>query len=358
MEVQNTEVLDQSAQNTAPVETPAAQPVEVAPEVGSDASVTEKPKTFDDIEKFANGESLVKDPKAAKVASQVGDVAQTPAYTPSFKYKVYGEEKELDPRLKSLVKTKEDEEWITKIMSKADGIEGVTTQRDLYRNSYQQIKNQGDQILSMVDKGDYAGVLSSLGAKPSLEQLVDGLKISDDELIRFAYQRATLTPEQKQYYTQAKSLEAQNRDLALQNQQHQELVQNIQIQQREGELSQALSTPDIAPIAQAFDREHGQGAFWEEVRQRGIAHFALHKVDAPVAQMVQQVASRLKVYAQNAAPLAQAQATPAMQSAPTPTKSPAELPVIPVVPTGGTSPARRKFKTFDEMERESNELNS
>lgn len=49
--------------------------------------------------------------------------APAPEYKPDFSYKVYDTVKEFDPRLRSVIKSKDDEAYIRDIVTKAEGLE-------------------------------------------------------------------------------------------------------------------------------------------------------------------------------------------------------------------------------------------
>jgi hypothetical protein len=315
-------------------------------ELSTDTSVQETPETTS-----ANtDEGMSSAPETSEGAEGLQAAAPAPEYKPDLKYKVWGEERELDPRIHGLIKSKEDEEWIKKVFSAADGIDHFKAERDEAKQEYTRVMAEVQNVLKAADLGDYQTIFQSIGIpKPKIHELLTSMGYDKDEIIRHAYELAQLTPEQEQYYSRQRELERQNRELQSSLSQTRQQQYEFEVQTKTQELMQTISQPEISPIVQAFDAHHGSGAFWEEVRQRGIAHFALHKRDMPVQQAVNEVV-RLIRSGQQASPMQQA-ATPALQ-----TKS-QSLPVIPSVGSGGAqTPARKKPKSLDELKRFAAEL--
>src|SRR5690606_30996294 len=106
-----------------------------------------------------------------------------------------------------------------------------------------------------------------------------------------------------------------------------------EVQLKTSELKMVLSTPDYAPLVEAFDQKNGQGAFWDEVCRRG-EYYDLKGSPKQVMDLVNEVGSIAKLLATQAP--VQAQATPAANQQ----VKQNVVPVIPNVSGASASPAR------------------
>lgn len=315
-----------------------------------------------DVELAAINAPDEKEPKAKgdtplNAQAATSATPETPAYTPDFKYKVWGQEKELDPRVRAIIKSKEDEEWIKKQFSAADGVETFKTQAQEARNAQATVMKEVNNVLKAADMGDYKAAFKSMGVDISdIPKVLKGLGYDDRAIIEHAYHLAQLTPEQKAAYAKQDALQRQAQETEMRAQSYETRALQLETRMREQELTQALSHPEIAPIQSAFDQNHGQGAFWEEVKNYGEFVFLKHKKDIPVHEAVVAVARRLS----SGVPQVPQQSQSGFRGQPaqaTAARSPSELPVIPTMPSGGTnSPTKRAVKSVKDIENEYNSL--
>lgn len=297
---------------------------------------------------------------AETAAEEAGEETPKPAaeaapkYEPNFKYKVYGEEKEFDKKLQSLIKDKEVEEHIRSLYAKADGIEGIQGQRDHYRKSYQELNNEVQQVLTSAQKGDIQGVLKSVGVDTSdISKVISGLGFRKEDIIRHAYELAQMSPEQEQAMQRQREMEAQAFEQQSYAQQTQTELQQVQAQLKSIQLDKALSTPEMSPIVEAFDSAYGKGAFWNEVCTRGEYYHSKGNPNVPVEQLVEEIAKFARVGMQNQNnSQAETQSTPTLS----PQRPKEKIPVIPNVNAGTASPARKKAKRLSDLRNMAKEL--
>jgi hypothetical protein len=153
-------------------------------------------------------------------------------------------------------------------------------------------------------------------------------------------QQMELSPDQKRVYDEREAANRERFMLETQFRQQQEQLMEIKVQQREFELQNVLAKPDVQSFVQAFDSRNGQGAFFQECKQRGQSHFALTGEDLTPEQVVQSIVNRFAPMVQAQTQMAQNQGQP---------KAPAEVPVIPNTGSGSSSPAQKSFKSLDEL---------
>jgi hypothetical protein len=285
---------------------------------------------------------LTDDPAPVVAATpSVEAPAPAPAYSPDFKYKVFGETRELDPKVREFIKDKESEEYFKSVFSKADGIEGMKEQREHYRSQYNNLAQEAQKVIAAVDSGNYGEALSQLGVDTkNIGQVMQGLGFRKEDVIKYAYGLAQLTPEQEQAYARQRELEqyARQKDQSV-SEAEQKLMQ-ADVKLRTFELKSVLSTPEYASLVSTFDQSQGQGAFWNHVCERGDYYFR-RGVDKPVHEVVEEVAKTFKAFMPQSQPQ---QGAPAQVVKPS-----ANVPVIPTVGSGGASPARRKVQTLADM---------
>jgi hypothetical protein len=283
----------------------------------------------------------------APMAAVTPEVPLPPTYSPNFKYKANGEEKELDERVRGIVKDKETEEWIKKVFAKADGIEAIQQQREHIRNEYNTLRTEAEKVLAAVDKRDYRGALESLGVNvQDIGHVMQGLGFSKQQIIEHAYNLAQLTPEQEQAHARQRELENRAQQQYSANEQLNQKLYQADVQLKTFELRSTLSTPEIAPLVEAFDKHHGQGQFWNQVCQRG-EYYDLKGQTKSTQELVQEVLAFARVHSP-------AQVTSAPQATPAHTQQ--KVPVIPNVGGGNTSPTRKKISSIESMKQFAQEL--
>lgn len=308
--------------------------------VEKEASPTEGQGGEEEIKK-----SLESQPKELTAEEEP---AKAPDYVPDFKYKVYGQEKEMPESVRSLIKSKEDEEYFRDLFTKADGVEAMKAHREHYRKQFNELQSEVSKVLDMTEKGDLAGALSTIGWNPKdIAKTAQALGWDKRQIIEYAYQLANLTPEQEQYQNQLRQAEQEKLNLAKQQQQLQTQLEQFQVQTRQAELQSALSSPEVAPIKEAYDKIYGPDAFEHEVIKEGQWHFYARKVDMPVQQVVREILERARRIVQ---PQSQQQvSTPQVQ--PTPQRR-EDLPVIPAMGSGSSrAPVSKKVTSIEEMKR-------
>lgn len=91
-------------------------------------------------------------------------------YTPNFTYEVRGEKREFDDRLKSIIKTKEDEDYIRDIITKADGLDIVKSKYENLAKEYDEVLKGSEVLISgyqklkdAIESNDVKGIIESLG---------------------------------------------------------------------------------------------------------------------------------------------------------------------------------------------------
>jgi hypothetical protein len=280
-------------------------------------------------------------PETAPVASEPalpveGAAPPVEAYKPDFTYRVATDVKEFDPRLKGLIKTKEDEQWARELVTRAEGLEInkkslETTTKELteYKTRFEKefipLKKDADQVLQMAEKKDLLSLASVFG-------------FEQKDILDLAYQLVTLEelpPHQRKAYNERNELSRSQYTLRQQNEDMQRELETIRLTQRKTELTNILNSNDYSSIVKDFDSRNGQSAFWNEVVTRGASYAQLHgKVKEP-QELITEI---INVYGLK-------------RETPKPVVSSGQgaLPVIPNTGSSGVAPVMKKPKTLNEL---------
>jgi hypothetical protein len=255
-----------------------------------------------------------------------------PEYKPDYSYKVYDTVKEFDPRLRGLIKTKEDETWVRDIVTKADGLEinkrnleKVQKEHEQMRNEYTPLKRDVDLVLQMKDKKDYGSMFTALG-------------LTKQEIMEFAYKEAQLmelTPQQRAEYDNYNKVQFSQYSLQQQNEDLQKKLGQIELTQRKAELQNALNSTDYGDVAKDFDQRNGPNALYNEVVRRGYFYATVQGIEKSPQEIVSEI---INVYG------LKREAPKLKPSAPK-----VDLPVIPNTGSGSIAPVARKPKTVEEL---------
>ncbi len=143
-----------------------------------------------------------------------------------------------------------------------------------------------------------------------------------------------------------------------QMQQYQEQMQQTQVQVLTNEIDTTLARGEVLPAVQAFDARMGTpGAFRTEVIRRGKAYDAMGQT-VGVGQVVGEVLQLIgfqpgQAGAQTTVPSAASGAGAAGGGTP---NAQAPKPILPKITGNGGSPAKKVFKTTDEIRKHARSL--
>jgi len=272
-------------------------------------------------------------PLSDEVAPAVKAEPAQPAYTPDYTYKVVNEVKEFDPRIKGLIKSKEDEQWARDLVTKAEGLEVnkrnlemTARERDQLKAAYMPLQKDVTQVLHMIDKKDYPSLFAVLG-------------VDKKDILQWAYEEVTvqeLPEHQRKAYNERNELSRKHYTLEQQNQEMREQLQQIQLTQRQTELTNIVNSGDHASIVKEFDQRNGPNAFYNEVVRRGVAHATATGETKSPQDVINEIITvyGLKREAPKATNMSSGQGA---------------LPVIPNTGSSGAAPVMKKIKTVEEM---------
>lgn len=130
-------------------------------------------------------------------------------YSPSYSYKVLDEERTFDPRLHGVIKSKEDEEYLRDLYTRADGL-------DNYKNKYSTVQTEFGsfkQTVTPVIEGFKK--LKTYRDEKKYSDLFTDLGLEEDEVLNYALQVAqerALPEEQRRIIQHNRELERKQRE--------------------------------------------------------------------------------------------------------------------------------------------------
>lgn len=287
-------------------------------------------------------------------------VAAPPPYQPNLSYKVRNQEKKFDDWLVPVIKDADTEKKVRELHEKAYGLEYVKADRENIQKEHHSLKQDvqqrlqpvfetAQQIVHFRDQGNLPAVFKLLG-------------VQNQDVFKWALNFANMSPEARQQMEQNANtgLEAYGAQRQYQSAEHQAIQQSADFKVREFGMMSKYD-PQVSAAVSDFDQQHGQGAFFEQVKRTGLYYYQTQGRDLSVEEAVGEV-MKLFGRGQQAAPLSVVNggapspaAQPNMVSTP---QAPTPKPVIPGIQGSGASPVKRVVSSFADVRKRAEELRS
>ena len=192
-------------------------------------------------------------------------------YEPNFSYKYKDEELEFDERLRSGIKTKEDEDYVRDLVT-AHKAHSAYKELGSIREVEERLgewESRGTELNELTTEIDQLSGLLGLGNSAGFEAFRQHLGIDKKMVMKWASEEAQgmENPELAAQFNQQREMEAQNFHLQYQNQMMQNREEDQLVQQRTVELDTMLGSNEVA---KAYDNLVGTpGSFQQAVIQHG-----------------------------------------------------------------------------------------
>lgn len=269
------------------------------------------------------------------------------SYVPNYKYKAAGQEKELDdPFFRSLIKDAESEKKVRSVFEKIDAFDTVKGQKQHFEGQftsllgdYNNMSHTVTKFNESVSKGDLSSAFRVGG-------------ITKEQVFKWTQQQIQLMempPEQRAQYEQFEQAQAQKSELEERVQSIQQQFETQAVQNRTMQLDFALTRPEVARFAEAWDRGGEPGAFKdlviEEAKKVVYESQAAGKPidlspEQAIAMVMQRFGKRLSVGDATMQVASQAIPGNGQRTAP---------PVIPNVVGKPSSPIKQVAKSLDDL---------
>lgn len=275
-------------------------------------------------------------------------VITPPAYTPNYKVSVRKKEYEIPEEFRPLMTDKEKEKKLHDIFTAVHGIDEVKTHRDQLINEFQSYRQQTEPLLHIAQQVDYLKAKGDLGTTLGL------LGWTKEDAFKWAIKQAeleNLPEDQRRVYDSQREESLKVYELQQKLQDYDQRFQNISVQQRTSELTQAISRSDVAAFAKEFDQRNAQlppdqqTTFKDEVIALGQSYYLRHKVDKPASELVDEL---MRKYGWQ---LNQQVENPGMVQQQVQTQQTKQVPVIPNTGSGQVAPVSRKPQSLDDLKK-------
>lgn len=246
---------------------------------------------------------------------EAAETPETPAYEPNYKFRVGENEFEFDDRVKAVVTSKENEDYLRDIFTKAHGLELSKKRSEEREQKFQQTQSEYGQLRSEHERMQNTfRKLDGLKTE-DFGTFQHAMKIPDQVIVDRALELLALSkdPNPQQAFARANQVYADRFEMLRREDQatvQSQQTQAIQRQMHEMQMSQALSRPEITSFASEYDRRMGQaGAFQEEVKRLGTIEFYQGRYLDPQVAVAQAHERLSKLLGPVAAPTTQPAAT-------------------------------------------------
>lgn len=286
----------------------------------------------------------------------IADPIENPSeddWQPEFKFKVMDQEHEIPEYMRSVI-NKENYDEVRGLYEKAYGLEHVKTKKTALE---EELKGKSEMEKKYLEQNQMLGYMGGLLKNKDYHNLFSQLKIPENDVLQYALDRVKyqdLSQDEKIAYD--KGIEERNKlyTLEKQNQDLQQKFQDQAVQARTAELDNALNTSQYESAVKNFDQRAGKpGAFKEEVIRRGQLHYYQTGQDLSVQNAVDEV---LRLYGNNQQSSGQGMPPNVPNNTQASVNTP-HKPVIPNVPSGGGSPARKLPRTIEDIKRAAEAFN-
>ena len=279
-----------------------------------------------------------------------GDEAAQPVFEANTKFKVLDEEHEFDDFLKSAIKDQDQEKRVRELYEKAYGIETIKEDRQTLRDQLSEEKTKLENITNGLDK------LSTFVEKNDFDSFFDTLNIPKQQILKYALelvQRENWTPEQKAAWEQQRNTAAQAAQYEQQNQELIERNKQLLVEQRNAELTNYISKPEISAVANAYNENLGNDQGFQNFVIGIGQSYAQKGEDISVERAVSEAILHIKAINPSIGRVEGATASPEPKAK---VVEPNSAPVIPNVQGRGTSPVRSTIKSLDDIKKRYSEL--
>jgi hypothetical protein len=325
-------------------------------------TVEEQQETLSVAELKASGSGLIEEaateaveeapaeaePAEAEAATEAEATTEAVAdeYTPDLSYKVYDEVKEFPDWVKDLVKTKELEETVRGVLSKADALDTIKLKHEERGTKLGEVQGNYDNIVGKLNELQHY-----IDGGPALYgELFKQIGLDNQQVVDYVAQllkENDLDPQEKARLQSHRQIQV---DQFQQTKQQQALLdenRRLQADAHEAAYQRVLSLPEVAKVQAYVDQHTGAGAFRKAADNYGQAFFQQHGKDTTPEQAVSQIMEQYKPFLNNIA------ATTASDLAAAKRDLDDGRPtgVIPNVgkANAGTSPVRKKVKSLEDI---------
>ena len=300
----------------------------------------------------ANDESLQEQPENSEIEQTEADEE----WTPEYKYKVYGEEKEMDEWLKPLV-NKDNYEQMTKLLSQAGAFPTLKEKVEAERSRVQQFETQfssiNDQFGEISQQRDRLVKSIETG---NLREMYKILDVDEEKILSYAEELVAAKmgdQTQRQMFEQKYGQMTKELESEFEKQKFESERQNFMQKQHEWEMENTFSRPDVQPLIEEYNqRVNDPNAFKNVVHQIGANEYYSSGKNISVAEAVERAKQMLGL----TGTVSNNQIQPEVQAQPIKKEKPPTIPNF--GGSGATTPVKKRPMRIADLEKEYNQLSA
>jgi hypothetical protein len=284
---------------------------------------------------------------AEKPAEEIAAAApEAEKFVADFKYRADGKDLEVPEFLRPLIKDKASQDQIVTMLKKHDAFDTVSARRD-------QFKNERDVERS--EKQKYAGAIDDMRAtyqRGDIDGFLKKCEISEESMLKWATEKAKYLMGDDAYRAQVDQQNKLRQDAWKNESQantYQTQFQELEAKQLQTEFNYEMLKPEVSSFADSFDKFAGkQGAFIEEVKNRGELAYLREKKTISPGEVIQAIMKQFGSIAQ--APQKVQVEPPKNVVIPKVVVKPApKVATIPTVKGTQASPTKEGFTSMDKL---------
>jgi hypothetical protein len=249
---------------------------------------------------------------------------------------------ECDEWLRPAVKSKEHEEKLRDMYTRSLGLDKLKQSNTKLSEETKTIKSQAEKLQSAFTE------FNTYLKNDDLDSFFQACNLDEKKIfnwVKAKIEYSEMDSDAKRAYDESRNFKQRSYTRDQELEKLQDSYHQVLTQQRNFELDHALSKPDVQTVVQAYNeyaQKENLPSFRDEVIRLGQWHARSTGEDLPTEVVVQEMAKRYGILAQQKTPPAQ----PAAQTAPVVPNRP---PVIPVVGGGNTSPIHKSVGSLDDL---------
>ena len=296
----------------------------------------------------------------AEGGSEGGDEAEgnaalaADAYSPNFKFKAMGQEKEFDEWAKKLVKDPETEKHVKELYEKAHGLEPVKQKLHRTREQLGEVNGHLQKSTGFIEES-----IAYRDAK-DFGKLFESWKIDPVEVAKWLSREIEMNdpntpPHVRESYLRSVEATRRNIQLERQNRSLESSHEDIATQNLAAELHSVMSQPDVASVQQTIDARTGKaGSFYNMVTRHAIAAETREGRILSADEAVKEVMEEMGYFLDQASPQAKAIPGAAPKALPKPAGSQASPAghrpsTLPKAGSTGANPTKKKIGSVEDL---------
>lgn len=223
---------------------------------------------------------------ASAASAEGAGQAAPPAYSPNYKYKLDGQEKEFDEWLRPVIKDAETEAKIRDLVTSHHGIKSVASHRDKLISKFDTVNKEYEGVRGGLDR------LREHVANGDFDAFFDETKIPLEKVWQWFEQKLQykdLSSEQKQLYDERVRLRRENSGLTKEKSSVESQMSMVMARTANMELDMALRNSEAINAIKDFDARNGEGSFKQEVIDRAAYAEMAHGKTLSVEEAIKAV---------------------------------------------------------------------